>query len=102
MIRRPPRSTLFPYTTLFRSPQRMVSRCLRFSDGPVRLCQRAVERALVPIGEPQVVVAVRDARPPRRPVEGGKGDLPRRDRLCVPAPQVADDPQIVGAAAGPG
>src|SRR5256885_7252746 len=23
MIRRPPRSTLFPYTTLFRSPQRM-------------------------------------------------------------------------------
>src|SRR2546426_1705492 len=25
MIRRPPRSTLFPYTTLFRSPQRNVS-----------------------------------------------------------------------------
>src|SRR3989454_7203494 len=25
MIRRPPRSTLFPYTTLFRSPQRSVS-----------------------------------------------------------------------------
>src|SRR3712207_7449036 len=24
MIRRPPRSTLFPYTTLFRSPQRFV------------------------------------------------------------------------------
>src|SRR2546430_12233657 len=24
MIRRPPRSTLFPYTTLFRSPQRRV------------------------------------------------------------------------------
>src|SRR3712207_6890466 len=28
MIRRPPRSTLFPYTTLFRSP-RSVSRALR-------------------------------------------------------------------------
>src|SRR2546427_4274119 len=26
MIRRPPRSTLFPYTTLFRSPRRGVSR----------------------------------------------------------------------------
>src|SRR2546430_17608350 len=26
MIRRPPRSTLFPYTTLFRSPGRMVVR----------------------------------------------------------------------------
>src|SRR5258706_10687513 len=25
MIRRPPRSTLFPYTTLFRSPHRFVS-----------------------------------------------------------------------------
>src|SRR3712207_6337686 len=25
MIRRPPRSTLFPYTTLFRSPRRMIS-----------------------------------------------------------------------------
>src|SRR5688572_32731522 len=25
MIRRPPRSTLFPYTTLFRSPQRRAS-----------------------------------------------------------------------------
>src|SRR5258708_31627587 len=27
MIRRPPRSTLFPYTTLFRSPTRAVRRC---------------------------------------------------------------------------
>src|SRR3712207_7104599 len=26
MIRRPPRSTLFPYTTLFRSPRRSTSR----------------------------------------------------------------------------
>src|SRR5258708_20339661 len=25
MIRRPPRSTLFPYTTLFRSPKRLVA-----------------------------------------------------------------------------
>src|SRR2546430_6230936 len=39
MIRRPPRSTLFPYTTLFRSlplhraPQRQVSRCARGLDG---------------------------------------------------------------------
>src|SRR3712207_7627736 len=27
MIRRPPRSTLFPYTTLFRSPERPPGRC---------------------------------------------------------------------------
>src|SRR5256885_9676014 len=31
MIRRPPRSTLFPYTTLFRSP---VCRCCSGSGGP--------------------------------------------------------------------
>src|SRR3712207_7034367 len=31
MIRRPPRSTLFPYTTLFRSP---VHSCLFFVVGP--------------------------------------------------------------------
>src|SRR5258708_26407693 len=29
MIRRPPRSTLFPYTTLFRSPDRPQRRCGR-------------------------------------------------------------------------
>src|SRR3989475_4064552 len=35
MIRRPPRSTLFPYTTLFRSPE----------------IKRAVQTGQVPIGE---------------------------------------------------
>src|SRR2546421_9689801 len=29
MIRRPPRSTLFPYTTLFRSARQPLARCLR-------------------------------------------------------------------------
>src|SRR3712207_7324477 len=32
MIRRPPRSTLFPYTTLFRSISRSVAKSTRFSD----------------------------------------------------------------------
>src|SRR3712207_8841325 len=45
MIRRPPRSTLFPYTTLFRSfhPGR--------TDGPPDVFRRAVvvERRLVPV-----------------------------------------------------
>src|SRR2546430_16420393 len=34
MIRRPPRSTLFPYTTLFRSPQRLL---IGVKDDPSRL-----------------------------------------------------------------
>src|SRR2546422_7116702 len=32
MIRRPPRSTLFPYTTLFRSQQRRAGICPRHPD----------------------------------------------------------------------
>src|SRR5256885_6278765 len=47
MIRRPPRSTLFPYTTLFRSPS-----CAPSSNGSRRSAMRA--------GGPQ-----RAARPPR-------------------------------------
>src|SRR5256884_3441223 len=34
MIRRPPRSTLFPYTTLFRSPIAMGARLLRAAGSP--------------------------------------------------------------------
>src|SRR2546429_2613026 len=33
MIRRPPRSTLFPYTTLFRSPRRTLHRGAQRRDG---------------------------------------------------------------------
>src|SRR2546430_12912362 len=32
MIRRPPRSTLFPYTTLFRSGKTLVATCLKEMD----------------------------------------------------------------------
>src|SRR3712207_9089024 len=39
MIRRPPRSTLFPYTTLFRSPARM-------AQGPLAALRRAAVAAL--------------------------------------------------------
>src|SRR5258708_27652563 len=37
MIRRPPRSTLFPYTTLFRSPSSMVS--ISANGLPVSSCR---------------------------------------------------------------
>src|SRR2546430_13202171 len=45
MIRRPPRSTLFPYTTLFRSP-RAGSRRLRGLPPTPRLPMRITERLL--------------------------------------------------------
>src|SRR2546426_9127088 len=43
MIRRPPRSTLFPYTTLFRSAPSAVSTAAR-RDEPVTVTRRALRR----------------------------------------------------------
>src|SRR5687768_17917929 len=48
MIRRPPRSTLFPYTTLFRSPYRSQGLATAFPEHP-RAC--AVERARLREGD---------------------------------------------------
>src|SRR2546426_7814294 len=45
MIRRPPRSTLFPYTTLFRSRRRGHDRSARPAAGPLRRGARAAVRA---------------------------------------------------------
>src|SRR5258708_17507951 len=39
MIRRPPRSTLFPYTTLFRS---RIGRCGKYYVGTRSLCEHAI------------------------------------------------------------
>src|SRR3712207_8166267 len=52
MIRRPPRSTLFPYTTLFRSGE---SAQFYVRDGAARVCVAAAERTsglrdTVPVG----------------------------------------------------
>src|SRR2546427_4341090 len=45
MIRRPPRSTLFPYTTLFRSHRRLSGR--RACGWPRARCLRAAGHALI-------------------------------------------------------
>src|SRR2546422_8625264 len=41
MIRRPPRSTLFPYTTLFRSPKNPIVQTRAFGAEPVRVGEQA-------------------------------------------------------------
>src|SRR2546430_9676864 len=51
MIRRPPRSTLFPYTTLFRSFQRirvLASRAAGTTTPPVSLRRPPPERPIAP------------------------------------------------------
>src|SRR2546425_9477514 len=44
MIRRPPRSTLFPYTTLFRSSDTRVSPARSFGTGVARATASSVDR----------------------------------------------------------
>src|SRR3712207_7625844 len=66
MIRRPPRSTLFPYTTLFRSaePRGQLRRLLLQAAGDlVVLLQRA--QALVLVHEGAEVARVRDRKSTR-------------------------------------
>src|SRR5256885_11632474 len=61
MIRRPPRSTLFPYTTLFRSRALQRRRLLRPSRAAARAADRAHGRPHdVPVGE----IAAVEVRPP--------------------------------------
>src|SRR2546430_9875431 len=48
MIRRPPRSTLFPYPTLFRSPRRLTMGRTARSGGPVgRIATPTTARPLI-------------------------------------------------------
>src|SRR3712207_8023012 len=53
MIRRPPRSTLFPYTTLFRSMDLLVKDFLG-TEGVPELLRRALEAALAALMEAEV------------------------------------------------
>ena len=83
-------------------PEGAIPRSFGFGDRLIGLRQSAVERPLLAIRDPQVVVALGDALPQTGFVKGGRGHLPGPDRLGVPPPEVADDPQVVGAAADRG
>src|SRR3712207_9535344 len=83
MIRRPPRSTLFPYTTLFRSLRELVREPGRLDEalgGVLVLDERAVVRDLGIVD--QILVAVHGPGPDARsledaqPVLGGLGLQP--------------------------
>src|SRR3712207_8111435 len=75
MIRRPPRSTLFPYTTLFRSS----STTARWPPSRPR---SAAEDALRGLGRGDRLGVVHRLRPAREPVQVGALDHPagHRDR----------------------
>src|ERR1039458_10874488 len=77
MIRRPPRSTLFPYTTLFRSNER------RFLVGPgsmhasilATVCETRPRKTF-----PQVPIAAADTSASRPQAVAEEPDSPRADR----------------------
>src|SRR6267378_40507 len=69
MIRRPPRSTLFPYTTLFRSKARPGSRCHSASQGESPRAVAPPPRApLCSVGPNAKRLGPRVGAPPRAPV----------------------------------
>src|SRR3712207_7016747 len=57
MIRRPPRSTLFPYTTLFRS-EKEGQRCLTLAGdvGDEQFCRHTVEQTVREFGRLDILV----------------------------------------------
>src|SRR5256885_12687284 len=58
MIRPPPRSTLFPYTTLFRSKQGLAALDIRWDEGPnAKLSTADIVRQLAAASEQPGVVA---------------------------------------------
>src|SRR3712207_9030427 len=84
MIRRPPRSTLFPYTTLFRSPVRVADLGPRDHGGDAEHDRRAVvEAAAGRVHDPRRAVGQRGraaalaGRGARERVPGRGADVPR-------------------------
>src|SRR2546427_11607004 len=89
MIRRPPRSTLFPYTTLFRSRVAAVDRRLHAAVADARgtLVERAVQLDHLDPRDPDLS---------RRAAAGGR---PGRDRDPGPQPVAQDPPAAASSSA---
>src|SRR3712207_3761300 len=85
MIRRPPRSTLFPYTTLFRSPGARDAGLRAAVVAPGRRQGHRDPRALRDAADPVLPGAERVGRPARRPGRrpAGGGPAPAGAR-CTP------------------
>src|SRR2546430_17119576 len=103
MIRRPPRSTLFPYTTLFRSraiqrpgsPQSAQFR-FRAQDGSWRLLDVVGQARAERGGSAHLIVNARDVTERRRQERGP------REKKGRPGTGVAGGPLGPVAAGGPG
>src|SRR3712207_9417285 len=79
MIRRPPRSTLFPYTTLFRSSAAVLRFLLRKRLHRARARGESLRRVLVVGHELAVIGITRQLRREGLPGVGGGGACPPPD-----------------------
>src|SRR5260370_37414803 len=81
MIRRPPRSTLFPYTTLFRSLGDVCLECLRQDEGDAALPPAdGAQGEDAPVVDADTEPAAH-AAPTQRPVGGVEAHVPLEERL---------------------
>src|SRR2546425_13378577 len=92
MIRRPPRSTLFPYTTLFRSPQHRVAdddRCSAAEAQRSRVIESQgvgrcdPDRAAPRVLDPLVLIMPSKPNQRWRARQGGVGPLRRADSVSM-------------------
>src|SRR2546426_10182019 len=92
MIRRPPRSTLFPYTTLFRSPSDLEALSRAQTEAFFQTYYGPVNAVLAVVGDikPKEVIAL---------VENTFGRIPARP---PPPPALATEPPDAGERRGEG
>src|SRR3989454_8474903 len=74
MIRRPPRSTLFPYTTLFRSQEHGVQGCAKHYPGHGRTTQDS-HQTLPRVGAPAAELQQVDGTPFEYAIRAGVGSV---------------------------
>src|SRR3712207_9239070 len=98
MIRRPPRSTLFPYTTLFRSPlHKLFGRALRGSPpGRLRGFDEGRQRLQVGLGGQVQLLRLRDDRRRAVPPPPGRGAYEEAPVGAEPVLQSRSEERRVG------
>src|SRR5215216_2636082 len=102
MIRRPPRSTLFPYTTLFRSqPARRVPLQVDGPDGDVVAVLAGFVKGVEHAGEVQLIEPLLPRRPALE-LDLGDGDPDRRQKQLEHGSRVVAQSAMTGSRVGAG
>src|SRR3712207_9238283 len=87
MIRRPPRSTLFPYTTLFRSFKSWIGYFISFAEDPEVMLQESIEEMRNTLPKLNQILVTTRATVIR--LEQERGELEQKERQLVGSIQAA-------------